>query len=136
MLPDAHPQNMHVGGSKGSISGNHAMANGELLIVVGSRAVCQADCSGVGYPKAQAVININADLGDATHYNRTLALVGDIGVVIGQLLDTLGKNDGTRRGSRTNGSRNAPTPRRSGNRSWRSARPAAAWSIRSGSARC
>lgn len=93
VLPDAHPQNMHVGGSKGSISGNHAMANGELLIVVGSRAVCQADCSGIGYPNAQAVININADLGDATHYNRTLALIGDIGVVIGQLLEALGKKE-------------------------------------------
>lgn len=89
VLPDAHPQNMHVGGSKGSISGNHAMEHGELLLVVGSRAVCQADCSGVGYPKVQAVININADLADVAHYNATLALPGDIGVVIGQLLRAL-----------------------------------------------
>jgi len=49
VLPDAHPQNMHVGGSKGSISGNFAMAEADLLIVIGSRAVCQADCSGIGY---------------------------------------------------------------------------------------
>lgn len=89
VLPDAHPQNMHVGGSKGSISGNHAMEQGELLLVVGSRAVCQADCSGVGYPKVQAVININADLADVAHYNATLALPGDIGVVIAQLLRAL-----------------------------------------------
>jgi len=89
VLPDAHPQNMHVGGSKGSISGNHAMEHGELLIVIGSRAVCQADCSGVGYPKAQAVININADLADVAHYNATLALPGDIGAVIAQLLRAL-----------------------------------------------
>ena len=46
VLPDAHAQNMHVGGSKGSISGNYAMAEAELLIIIGSRAVCQADCSG------------------------------------------------------------------------------------------
>jgi len=99
VMPDAHLQNMHVGGSKGSISGNYAMENGELLIVVGSRAVCQADCSGVGYPKAQAVININGDLLDATHYNRTLALTGDIGVVIDQLLAAVGpvKPDGARK---------------------------------------
>lgn len=89
VLPDAHAQNMHVGGSKGSISGNWAMQNGELLIVVGSRAVCQSDCSGVGYPKAQAVININADLSDVAHYNHTLALPGDIGAVIDQLLAKL-----------------------------------------------
>lgn len=89
VLPDAHPQNMHVGGSKGSISGNHAMEQAELLLVIGSRAVCQADCSGVGYPKVQTVININADLADVAHYNATLALPGDIGVVIGQLLRAL-----------------------------------------------
>lgn len=89
VLPDAHPQNMHVGGSKGSISGNHAMEQGELLVMVGSRAVCQADCSGVGYPKVQAVINLNADLADVAHYNATLALPGDIGAVIGQLLAAL-----------------------------------------------
>jgi 3D-(3,5/4)-trihydroxycyclohexane-1,2-dione acylhydrolase (decyclizing) len=81
VLPDAHRQNMHVGGSKGSISGNWAMAEAELLIVIGSRAVCQADCSGIGYKNARHVININGDLGDATHYNRTLALVGDITAV-------------------------------------------------------
>ncbi len=89
VLPDAHPQNMHVGGSKGSISGNYAMEQGELLLVIGSRGVCQADCSGVGYPGAQAVININADLADVAHYNRTLALQGDIGAVISQLLQAL-----------------------------------------------
>ncbi len=89
VLPDAHPQNMHVGGSKGSISGNYAMEQGDLLLVVGSRAVCQADCSGVGYPRVQAVININADPSDVAHYNRTLALPGDIGVVIPRLLRAL-----------------------------------------------
>lgn len=85
VLPDAHAQNMHVGGSKGSISGNYAMAEAELLIVIGSRAVCQADCSGVGYKKAQAVININGDLADTLHYNKTLALTGDIGVIAERL---------------------------------------------------
>lgn len=85
VLPDAHPQNMHVGGSKGSISGNYAMGEAELLIAIGSRAVCQADCSGIGYKKAKAVININGDLADALHYNNTVALVGDIGVVAERL---------------------------------------------------
>ena len=85
VLADAHTQNMHVGGSKGSISGNFAMAEAELLIVIGSRAVCQADCSGIGYKSAQHAININGDLADATHYNRTLALVGDISAVAERL---------------------------------------------------
>lgn len=89
VLPDAHPQNMHVGGSKGSISGNFAMTEATLLIAIGTRAVCQSDCSGVGYPNVQAVININADLADVTHYNRTIALQGDIGAVVAQLLKAL-----------------------------------------------
>lgn len=89
VLPHAHPRNMTVGGTKGSISGNYAMEHADLVIVVGSRAVCQADCSGTGYPAAAAVININADLGDLTHYNRTVGLPGDIGAVIRRLLDRL-----------------------------------------------
>ena len=89
VLPDAHAQNMHVGGSKGSISGNYAMAEADLVIVIGSRAVCQADCSGIGYKNAQHVININGDFADATHYNRTTALVGDISAVAGRLATKL-----------------------------------------------
>ena len=92
VLPDAHAQNMHVGGSKGSISGNYAMADAELLIVIGSRAVCQADCSGIGYKNAQAVININGDLADALHYNKTLALIGDISAVTDRLAAKLEKS--------------------------------------------
>jgi 3D-(3,5/4)-trihydroxycyclohexane-1,2-dione acylhydrolase (decyclizing) len=89
VLPDAHPQNMHVGGSKGSISGNHAMANADLLIAIGSRAVCQSDCSGIGYPQVQAVINLNDDPNDLHHYNRTAPLRGDIGASLGRLLEEL-----------------------------------------------
>jgi 3D-(3,5/4)-trihydroxycyclohexane-1,2-dione acylhydrolase (decyclizing) len=85
VLPDAHPQNMHVGGSKGSISGNYAMAECDTLIVIGSRAACQADCSGIGFKQARYVVNINGDLADATHYNNTVALTGDIGEVAREL---------------------------------------------------
>ncbi|MCP4005017.1 MAG: thiamine pyrophosphate-binding protein [bacterium] len=94
VLPDAHPRNMHVGGSKGSLSGNHAMAGADLVIVVGSRAVCQADCSGTGFENAQAVININGDRDDANHYNQTVALVGSIDAVIEGLLRALAEAGG------------------------------------------
>jgi 3D-(3,5/4)-trihydroxycyclohexane-1,2-dione acylhydrolase (decyclizing) len=92
VLPDAHAQNMHVGGSKGSISGNYAMSEAEFLIVIGSRAVCQADCSGIGYKSAKAVININGDFADALHYNQTIALVGDISAVADRLAAHLQKS--------------------------------------------
>ncbi len=94
VLEDAHPQNMHVGGSKGSICGNFAMEQAELLIAVGTRAVCQADCSGVGYPNAKAVININGDLADLTHYANTTGLGGDITAVIDGLLAVLASAGG------------------------------------------
>ena len=94
VLPDGHAQNMHVGGSKGSISGNFAMENGDLLIAVGSRAVCQADCSGIGYPKVKAVINLNGDLADVGHYANTLAFPGDIGASLRLLLEGLRSGGG------------------------------------------
>ena len=76
---------MHVGGSKGTISGNYAMQEAELVIFVGSRGVCQSDCSGMGWPKAKYVININTDFDDVLHYNNTLALQGDAATVLKQL---------------------------------------------------
>jgi len=89
VMADGHPQNMHVGGSKGSISGNYAMAEAELVVVIGSRAVCQADCSGIGYKNARAVININGDFADLSHYNNTTGLPGDIGAVTTRLAGML-----------------------------------------------
>jgi 3D-(3,5/4)-trihydroxycyclohexane-1,2-dione acylhydrolase (decyclizing) len=91
VVADDDPRNMHIGGSKGSLSGNGAMDEADLLIAIGTRAVCQADCSGIGYPAAQAVININGDLADAAHYNRTVMLPGDIGKVVGRLVEALSR---------------------------------------------
>jgi len=89
ILPDLHPNNLHVGGTKGSLSGNFAMSEADLVIVAGSRSVCQADCSGLGYRNAKAVININADWSDVNHYNKTVALVGDLAASIEALLKRL-----------------------------------------------
>src|SRR4030081_2437159 len=89
VLADEDPGNMHVGGSKGSISGNYAMQHAELVIMIGSRAVCQADCSGIGYKSATHVININGDLADVMHYNHTTALVGDISAIANALAERL-----------------------------------------------
>jgi 3D-(3,5/4)-trihydroxycyclohexane-1,2-dione acylhydrolase (decyclizing) len=89
-IPYRHPQNMGVGGSKGSLSGNYAMENADLLIAIGTRAVCQSDCSRTGYPNVKRVININADLDDATHYHFTLAFVGDVRRTLKKLNKALG----------------------------------------------
>lgn len=89
-IPYALTQNMGVGGSKGSLPGNFAMENADLLIAVGTRAVCQSDCSRTGYPNVKRVININADPDDVTHYHHTLALMGDVNRSIERLNSELG----------------------------------------------
>lgn len=90
IIPDSHPRCMGVGGSKGSISGNYAMENADTLIVVGSRAVCQSDCSRTGYPRVENVVNLNADMFDVAHYNNTVALVGDVRTTVEGLNKLLG----------------------------------------------
>ena len=91
VVPYHHPRNMTVGGSKGSLCGNYAMENADLVIVVGSRAVCQADCSRTGFLRAEQVININADLEAALHYGKTIPLVGEAGATLRKLVETLKK---------------------------------------------
>ncbi len=93
VLPDTHPQNMHVGGTKGSLSGNAAMERATLLVVAGSRAVCQSDCSGIGYPRVEAVVNLNQDVDDLNHYNLTTPLRGDLGANLRRLLQELGPSE-------------------------------------------
>ena len=88
-VPYAHPQTMGVGGSKGSLPGNYAMENADLLVAVGARPVYQSDCSRTGYPNVRRVINVNADVDDATHYQHTLALVGDVRRTLERLDQTL-----------------------------------------------
>ncbi|TVR29860.1 MAG: thiamine pyrophosphate-binding protein [Spirochaetaceae bacterium] len=85
ILPDSHERNMTVGGSKGSISGNFAMENCELAIIIGARGVCQWDSSGTAWRTTREIININTRLEDAMHYNRSFPLVGDCTTVLRQL---------------------------------------------------
>ena len=88
-VPYHHPQNMSIGGSKGSLPGNYAMENADLLVAVGTRQVCQSDCSRTGYPQVKRVINLNADVDDASHYRHTLALVGDVRCTLEKLIQAI-----------------------------------------------
>ncbi len=77
VVPSSEQRFMNVGGSKGSICGNYAMNEADLVIVIGARAVCQWDSSGTAWKKARGIINFNTDPSHAAHYNRTTAFVGD-----------------------------------------------------------
>ena len=96
VIPYSNPRNMLVGGSKGSLCGNFAMEEADLLIAVGTRAVCQSDCSRTGYPHVERVININTDFNDAFHYHKTLPLVGDATSTITRLNQLLDQASGKR----------------------------------------
>jgi 3D-(3,5/4)-trihydroxycyclohexane-1,2-dione acylhydrolase (decyclizing) len=80
-----NPRNMLVAGSKGTICGNYATDEAEVLVVVGARGVCQSDSSRTAYPGVRQVININADPGDALHYSKTIPLVGDAKATLAEL---------------------------------------------------
>lgn len=94
-IPYSEPRYMTVGGSKGSLAGNYAMNEADLVIVVGARAVCQWDCSGTAWKNAQHIININSDAVHAGHYNRSVALTGDARKNLEKLIAVM-KNKGLR----------------------------------------
>ena len=89
VIPYSSHRNMTVGGSKGSLCGNYAMEHADLLLAIGSRFVCQSDCSRTAYPKVQRVININAETEAALHYSDTLPMVGDARLTLLRLLQEL-----------------------------------------------
>lgn len=94
VIPYAHERNMLVGGSKGSICGNFAMENADLLVAIGTRAVCQSDCSRTGYPNVRQVVNINTDPQAATHYNQTIALWGEAKATLRRLVQEIERRNG------------------------------------------
>jgi len=101
VIPYQHPRNMQVGGSKGSICGNYAMEEADLVVALGTRYVCQSDSSRTGYPKAKRIIAINTDLSETLHYRDSIPLLGDAAATLGLLNEKLRhrlKTEGKARG--------------------------------------
>ena len=92
VIPYKEPRYMTVGGSKGSLAGNYAMNEADLVIVIGARAVCQWDCSGTAWKNARHIININSDTIHAEHYNRSIAITGDARNNLEKLISVLKDN--------------------------------------------
>ncbi len=91
IVPYAEPRYMTVGGSKGSLCGNYAMNEADLVILIGARSVCQWDCSGTAWRNARHIINFNTETIDACHYNRSVAVVGNAKPNLQKLIETLKK---------------------------------------------
>lgn len=85
VYPYSKERNMHVGGSKGSISGNYAMDECDLIIALGTRGVCQWDSSGTAFKKAKKMININCDYDDLGQYGNSVRIQGDVEAVLRKL---------------------------------------------------
>jgi 3D-(3,5/4)-trihydroxycyclohexane-1,2-dione acylhydrolase (decyclizing) len=92
VVPYNEPRYMTVGGSKGSLAGNYAMNEADLVMVIGARAVCQWDCSGTAWKNARHIININSDSIHAAHYNRSIALTGDARKNLEKLISVMQNN--------------------------------------------
>ena len=85
VIPYDHPRNMTVAGSKGSVCGNYAQEEADLLVAIGSRFVCQSDSSRTAYPKVRQVINLNTSVEAVTHYGSTISLMGDAASTLTEL---------------------------------------------------
>ena len=89
IVPYDQPRAMCIGGSKGSLCGNHAMDEADLVVAVGTRFVCQSDSSRTGYLKATRAVTIDPDPRTANHYGRNIPLVGDAAATLELLCDAL-----------------------------------------------
>ena len=93
VIPYEHPRNMTIGGSKGSLCGNHAMECADLLVALGTRFVCQSDSSRTNYPNVRRVISITADAESLMHYNKTIPLAGDVRATLARLNEELKRHN-------------------------------------------
>lgn len=91
IVPYSEKRYMTVGGSKGSLSGNFAMNEADLVIIIGARAVCQWDSSGTAWKNAKNIINFNINPLHANHYNRSVAIVGDAKSNLNKWIDFIEK---------------------------------------------
>lgn len=93
LYPYSLERNMGVGGSKGSICGNYAMNESDLVVAVGARGVCQWDSSGTAFKKAKRIVNINCDYDDLAQYGNSVRIQGDAGEVLKRLSEILAKTE-------------------------------------------
>lgn len=91
VVPYSESRYMSVGGSKGSLCGNFAMNEADLIIVIGARGVCQWDCSGTAWKRAKGIINFNIDPYYISQYNRSLHVLGNAKANLQTWISTLKK---------------------------------------------
>ncbi len=95
ILPTRHPKNLGMIGAFGTPAANAALGSADLLIIVGARVGDRAVASPVEVGRRTKTIHIDIDPAEIGKLlPTTIPLVGDVKMVLGQLLETLPQIDG------------------------------------------
>ena len=88
LLPTEHPLNLGMVGAHGNVCANQALSNSDLLIMIGTRAADRAIVSPKELQKRLPSIHMDVDPAEiGKNMQATVPLVGDVGVMLGQLMD-------------------------------------------------
>ena len=94
VLPTDHPLNMGMIGAHGNRCANKALAKADLLIMVGTRAADRAVMDPGEIQRRMATIHIDVDPAEiGKNLSPTVPVVGDVKVILGQLLSHAPKAD-------------------------------------------
>ena len=87
VMPTGHPLNLGMIGAHGNHCANQALANSDLLIMVGTRAADRALVNPGDIEKRMATIHIDVDPAEiGKNMAATVPLVGDVKVILNQIL--------------------------------------------------
>ena len=88
VLPTDHPLNLGMIGAHGNHCANQALANSDLLIMVGTRAADRALVDPGDIAKRMATIHIDVDPAEiGKNMTAAVPLVGDVKVILNQILE-------------------------------------------------
>ena len=88
VLPTDHPLNLGMIGAHGNHCANQALANSDLLIMVGTRAADRALVNPGDIEKRMATIHIDVDPAEiGKNMTAAVPLVGDVKVILNQILE-------------------------------------------------
>ena len=88
VMPTDHPLNLGMIGAHGNHCANQALANSDLLIMVGTRAADRALVNPGDIEKRMATIHIDVDPAEiGKNMTAAVPLVGDVKVILNQILE-------------------------------------------------
>jgi acetolactate synthase-1/2/3 large subunit len=94
LLPTDHEMNIGMIGAQGSKTANYALAHNDLLLLIGSRAADRAIPNAPEIAKRTKIIHFDVDPAEiGKNMAGSLPVIGDLKVVLGQILEVQPKAD-------------------------------------------